>query len=284
MLANDPHLAAEPAQHLVPGAAGGAGRERVRGEPFRGRPFAIIGFNEQVAWGVTNTYADVLDWYQVQVSGRPPARILARGPLEAGAPAWWSASRCAGRPDRLDTVLYTHHGPVVYDRPEKPFLAPNAHRPRPALDGPRRGQRVLAFYRLNRARNYADYTAALATYGAPAQNFVFADAAQDIALWPNGRFPLKWREQGKYLLDGSDPAQDWQGWIPAAQNPHVRNPARGFVSSANQSSARPTDYPYYMNWDYGSSERARRINQRLAQMTPGHARQPAPASRTTTSA
>jgi len=106
----------------------------------------------------------------------------------------------------------------------------------------------------------------LATYGAPAQNFIFADSQKDIAIWPNGLLPLKWKEQGKFVLDGTDPAYDWQGWIPSAQNPHVKNPPRGFVSSANQFSANPKDYPYYLNWNYGDYERGHRINERLARM------------------
>jgi acyl-homoserine lactone acylase PvdQ len=36
-------------------------------------------------------------------------------------------------------------------------------------------------------------------------------------------------------MDGSDPANDWHGFIPFEQNPTVKNPPRGFVSSANQS-------------------------------------------------
>lgn len=265
MLANDPHLALNLPSiwYQVQLAAPGV---NVYGVSIPGTPTAIIGFNEQAAWGVTNTYADVLDWYQVQF--RDSSR---REYWHAGQ--WKSVRRMVehikvrGQADRVDTVLYTHHGPVVYERAQKPFLpqTPIGYAARwTAHDA---ANEFLTFYRLNRARTYADYTAALASYGAPAQNFIFANNTQDIALWPNGHFPLKWREQGKYLLDGRDPAQDWQGWVPAAQNPHVKNPARGFVSSANQSSVRPQDYPYYLNWDYGSSERGRRINQRLGQMS-----------------
>ena len=265
LLANDPHLQLNlpsiwyQIQLHAPGV-------NVYGVTIPGTPTVIIGFNENTAWGTTNVAADVLDFYQLKFrdatrraywhDGRwkPVRRVVER-------------IRVRGQPDRLDTVLYTHHGPVVYDRPEKPFLAetPIAHAMRwTAHDA---ANEFLAFYRLDRARNYADYTAALASYGAPAQNFVFADNAKDIAIWPNGRFPLKWRDQGKFILDGTDPAYDWQGWIPQAHNPHVKNPARGFVSSANQFSTGP-DYPYYLNWTYGNSyERGHRINQRLAAMT-----------------
>ncbi|WP_310393056.1 penicillin acylase family protein [Hymenobacter sp.] len=263
LLANDPHLTLNlpsiwyQIQLHAPGV-------NVYGVTIPGSPLVIIGFNENVAWGVTNVNADVLDFYQLKFrdgtrreywhAGRwkPVRRVVER-------------LKVRGQPDRLDTVLYSHHGPVVYDKAEKPFLSqtPIAHAMRwTAHDG---ANEVLAFYQLNRARAYPDYTAALASYGSPAQNFIFADNAQDIAIWPNGRFPLKWRDQGKFILDGTDPAYDWQGWIPAAHNPHVKNPARGFVSSANQFSTGP-DYPYYLHWNFANYERGHRINQRLAAM------------------
>jgi penicillin amidase len=66
-------------------------------------------------------------------------------------------------------------------------------------------------------------------------------------------------------MDGSDPANDWHGWIPFEQNPTVKNPPRGFVSSANQSSTDQT-YPYYINWRFELYDRAKRINDRLKVM------------------
>jgi penicillin amidase len=267
LLANDPHLQLNLPSiwYQVQLAAPGV---NVYGVSIPGAPFAIIGFNEHVAWGVTNVAADVLDWYQLKFKDasrreywhdgrwKPVRRVVER-------------IKVRGQPDRLDTVLYTHHGPVVYDRPEKPFLAgqvPVAHAMRwTAHDA---ANEFRTFYGLNRAHDYQDYTAALSTYGSPAQNFIFASDARDIAIWPNGRFPLKWRDQGKFILDGTDPAYDWQGWIPAAQNPHVKNPPRQFVSSANQFST-GLDYPYYLNWNYGDGtyDRSHRINERLARMT-----------------
>ncbi|GAA4352441.1 penicillin acylase family protein [Hymenobacter saemangeumensis] len=264
LLANDPHLQLNlpsiwyQVQLSAPGV-------NVYGVTIPGAPSVIIGFNESVAWGVTNVAADVMDWYELKFKDNTRREYWHDGrwkPLRRVV----ERIRVRGRPDRLDTILYTHHGPVVYDRAEKPFntQTPIAHAMRwTAHDG---ANEVKAFYLLNRARSYQDYAAALPYYGAPAQNFIFASNDRDIAIWPNGRFPLKWRDQGKFILDGSDPAYDWQGWIPAAHNPHVKNPARGFVSSANQFSAGP-DYPYYLNWIYASYERGHRINQRLDQMT-----------------
>lgn len=127
------------------------------------------------------------------------------------------------------------------------------------------GADVLTFYHLNRAKNYDDYREALSYFTAPAQNFVFSGNDGDIAITSNGKLPLKWKGQGKYLLDGTLAAHDWQGWIPHDQNPSIRNPLRGFVSSANQFPA-DTTYPYYLDWKFAHSSRAIRINERLEAM------------------
>ena len=60
-------------------------------------------------------------------------------------------------------------------------------------------------------------------------------------------------------MDGSNPKHDWQGFIPQEHNAHIKNPERGFVSSANQ---HPTDesYPYYVFNDGYDTYRSRVIN------------------------
>lgn len=239
----------------------------VNGVSLPGAPGIIIGYNEHVSWGVTNVGADVLDWYQVKFK-------------DAKRDEYWYNNRwntvtrrvetikIKGQATEYDTVIYTHQGPVAYENitqkgadyarqvPVGAALRWIAHDP--SVD-------MKAFYYLNRARNYQDYRKALTYHTAPAQNFIFASADNDIAITPNGKFPLKFPDQGKYILDGSDPANDWQGWIPADQNPTVKNPPRGFVSSANQSPA-DASYPYYLGRDFGPYYRAKRINDRLAAM------------------
>lgn len=263
ILANDPHLSLSlpsiwyQMQLVTP-------TMNVYGATMPGAPGVIIGFNKQVAWGVTNVGADVLDFYQIRFRDhtyreywhdnrwKPVTRRIER-------------VRVKDKPDMVDTVLYTHHGPVMYMAGQKPFAknVPVGYAARWIAH--EESNDFLTYYLLDRAKNHADYRKALTYYGAPAQNFVFADIAKDIAISPNGRFPLKWKDQGKFLLDGTDPAHDWQGWIPAGHNPHVKNPPRGFVSSANQSSTDPT-YPYYINWQFAPAERGIRINQRLTAM------------------
>jgi penicillin G amidase len=124
---------------------------------------------------------------------------------------------------------------------------------------------MLAFNKLNHARNYDEYLSAIKLFVSPAQNFAFAAANGDIALWQQGKFPARWSMQGMYIMPYKDSSYTWQGYIPQEHNPHMLNPARGFVSSANQRSV-AADYPYFIPGDY-DLYRGIRINKQLAGMT-----------------
>ncbi len=266
ILANDPHLQLTlpsiwyQMQLCTP-------TMNVYGACLPGAPGVVIGFNKDVAWGVTNVGSDVMDFYQIKFKDNTKREYWYNG-------AWKPTTMrieefvVKGRPESLkDTVYSTHHGPIVYNAAsDKNFNqnVPVGHAMR-WVAHEKEGTDLMAFYYLNRAKNYDDYRKALTYYVAPAQNFVFASNQNDISITPNGKLPLKWKEQGKFIMDGSNPAHDWQGWIPVEQNPTVKNPARGFVSSANQFSADPT-YPYYLGWRFAPSERAIRINERLEKM------------------
>ncbi len=266
ILANDPHLQLTlpsiwyQMQLCTP-------TMNVYGACLPGAPGVVIGFNKDVAWGVTNVGSDVMDFYQIKFKDNTKKEYWYNG-------AWKPTTMrieefvVKGRPESLkDTVYSTHHGPIVYNAAsDKNFNqnVPVGHAMRWVAQE-KEGTDLMAFYYLNRAKNYDDYRKALTYYVAPAQNFVFASNQNDISITPNGKLPLKWKEQGKFIMDGSNPAHDWQGWIPVEQNPTVKNPPRGFVSSANQFSADPT-YPYYLGWRFAPSERAIRINERLEKM------------------
>jgi len=236
----------------------------VYGVSLPGAPCIVIGYNQKISWGVTNVDASVLDWYQVKFKDNSKNE-------------YWYNNRwnktikrvevinIKGQKPLYDTVVYTHHGPVVYDSISQ---KPKDGRENIPVGNALRwiahdeSDEFMTFYLLNRGKDYNDYRKALTYYTAPAQNFIFASNDKDIAITPNGKIPLKFKEQGKFIMDGSDQANDWQGWIPYDQNPTVKNPPRGFVSSANQSSTDQT-YPYYINWRFEQYYRGKRINDRL---------------------
>ncbi len=268
ILANDPHLplyfpSIWFAVHL------NAPDMNVMGVSLPGSPSVIIGFNDSLAWGITNAGRDTRDWYEIQYRGEEKAAYRY-------GDQWFPTRKkvekfdVMGEDPVLDTITYTHYGPVVFDRsfPEDRerlvgyALKWSAHDP---------SNELRAFYAMNKAQDHEGFKEALRAFSRPAQNFAFATVEDSIGMWVQGDFQRKWEEQGRFLMDGRDPVNDRQGSIPFHHNPHVVNPDRGFVSSANQHPVDST-YPYYLNTVENGYYRARRIDQWLAghdSLTPG---------------
>ncbi|MCB0636039.1 MAG: penicillin acylase family protein, partial [Lewinella sp.] len=235
------------------------------GVSLPGIPGIVIGFNEQVAWGMTNASHDVLDWYRIDWVDSTRQAYWLDG--ERQSPDWiMDTIWVRGQTEPVvEEIPWTVWGPVTYAKPDEPYydmaMRWTAH------DRPEEKEfyEVGVFWRLMAARNYQDYRTALRGFENPAQNFVFAAADGDIGMTVNGKLPLKYREQGRFVQDGAHSAGSWQGFIPNEQVPAAKNPARGFVASANQ---RSTDrsYPYYYNGSF-DDYRGRYINRRLEQMT-----------------
>lgn len=233
------------------------------GATFPGAPSIIIGFNDSCAWGFTNAMRDVRDYYEMKFRD------------ESRQQYWFDSSwkqtsfriediKVKGQPDYFDTVAYTNLGPVMYDKRfsggrntnEKNYAVRwKAHDP---------SNELKLFVLLNRAKNYKDYLQAIRYLHTPGQNCIFASKSGDIAIWDQGRFPAKWYRQGDFVMPGTDSSYLWQAMIPQRENPHLINPERGFVSSANQLPA-DTSYPYYLGGSYPPF-RAIEINKRLEAM------------------
>ncbi len=262
ILCNDPHLTLNLPSiwyivHLQ------APEVNVMGASLPGVPSVISGFNDSIAWGVTNAQRDLVDWYKIQFKDDSKNEYLSDGQ--------WKPVReviekflIKGGKAFYDTVTYTHHGPVVYDRSFHGDEEKNHYAFRWIAHDP--SEEVLTFYKLNRAKNHSDYLKALDHYTSPAQNFVFASVSGDIAMRIQGKFPIRRKDEGKFLLDGTNTSHEWQGFIPNDQNVMYKNPVRGFVSSANQYPVDNT-YPYYINSTSYEAYRNRRINTLLAEMS-----------------
>lgn len=231
----------------------------VFGATLPGSPGVTIGFNDSIAWGNTNAKRDLVDWYYIEFKNdrREEYRYDNK---------WLKTEKqieailVRNGETIYDTIVYTHYGPVAYDN----YFLGNGQKVNYSMKWTAHegSQELNALYKTNRAQNYDEFVDAFKYFTGPPQNYSFASTTGDIAVWVNGKFPVKWEEQGKFLLDGRDSRQEWQATIPHEQNIHVKNPPEGFVSSANQHPSDST-YPYY-SYDYRFEYyRNRRINDRL---------------------
>jgi penicillin G amidase len=234
----------------------------VYGASFPCAPGVAIGFNDSCAFGFTNAGRDVRDYYEIKFKDASRKEYWYNGD--------WKQTefrieriKIKGKPDYIDSVAYTVFGPVMYD-------ATYANRNKDGKNYAVRwkahdaSNEISMFYQLNRAKNYNDYLNAIKNLHTPGQNCVFAAKNGDIALWCQGEFPAKWRRQGDFVMPGTDSSYMWKGMIPQEENPHMINPERGFVSSANQV---PVDasYPYYLGGSF-PNYRGWIINRKLNKM------------------
>lgn len=232
------------------------------GVALPGIPGVVIGFNENIAWGMTNASIDVLDWYSIEWTGVDKKQYIIDGkPIDAEMRVESIKVRGRSHPV-VDTVTYTKWGPVVYNDPTSPYHDLAMHWMAQDASSGKEFSEIGVFLNLMKGHNYNDYATALRNFETPAQNFAFASREGDIAMIVGGKIPYKMQAQGRFIQNGSSSRSAWLGIIPPDQNPQVRNPARQFVSSANQRSAAP-DYPYYYN-GYFEDYRGRFVNQALA--------------------
>ncbi|MFI5187353.1 MAG: penicillin acylase family protein [Chitinophagales bacterium] len=235
----------------------------VYGATFPGSPNVVIGFNDHIAWGVTNSQRDVKDFYEIKFKDDSKKQYWFNGKW-VNTQIHIDTLKVRDADDIYDTVAYTIFGPVMFDKSFADSLAPGkAIACRWAAHDPSNEGRT--FYKLNRATNYDDYLDAIKTFACPGQNFVFAAKSGDIALWQQGKFPARWDWQGMMIMPGEDSSYLWQGFIPQVENPHAVNPQQGFLVSANQ---RPADssYPYFIPGAYINA-RAISINEHLKNMS-----------------
>ncbi|MCX6332204.1 MAG: penicillin acylase family protein [Bacteroidetes bacterium] len=213
------------------------------GASFPGSPAVIIGFNDSLAWGVTNAGRDVFDYYEIKFKDSTQNEYWYNG-------AWKSTTKrkeiikVKDSADVIEDIAMTHWGPTMFD----------THYQNTQSKGRSLGVHWTAHYSstgvetfclLNRAKNYEDYLHAISLWTCPGQNFVLATKTGDIAIKQQGSFVARWERQGDFIMPGEDSSYAWQGIIPNDENPMIKNPARGFVSSANQPATDPT-YPYYL--------------------------------------
>lgn len=245
ILCNDPHLQLSlpsiwyEQQIITPDV-------NVYGVSFAGIPGVIIGFNKDIAWGITNAAWDVLDWYKIQWVDSSKKSYVLDGQTKN------LEYRIEKIPVRnhdtiMDTVKLTTWGPIVYDDSKNMKYDLAMHwiiQDRfPVIE-------LSTFVELNKASNYSEYRNAIKNFSYPAQNIAYADRSGSIALTVQGEMPLKSNQQGRFTMDGSLSHNGWHGFLSNHLNPQTLNPERGFISSANQRST-TEDFPvYYSNGDF----------------------------------
>lgn len=232
LLAADPHrrLANPPLRYLVHLSAPGW---NVIGATAPWLPGVVIGHNERVAWGITSFAADVQDVYVERLNPGNRHQIEHRGE--------WRSTTVV----RESVWVKGRSEPVTFEREHTP------HGVIVAVDG----EKHLAFtvrwsgtepgttgelgaLALDRANSVTEVRAALSGWKLPAAEFVYADRDGNVGSQVAALVPKRRGWNGAFPVPGWTGGFEWDGWPTLDELPHVENPAREHLVSANGNVAR----------------------------------------------
>ncbi len=259
LLANDPHLAVRTPsiwyeQHLM--VKDGPEQVNAYGVIFPGAPGIVIGQNDKIAWGVTNTAPDVQDLFVEKRNPENPYQFLYKGKWE-DATVYKELIPVKGKEPVAFELVVTRHGPIVSEvvgseknRPQEALaLKWTAHMGTPELE---------AVLRFTTAQNWDQFREALKKFQVPTQNFVFASVDGTIAYRAGGLVPVRAKGDGIHPVPGWTGEFEWTGFIPFDEMPESVNPAQGYIATANNKVIDDA-YPHFITSSWSSPYRAMRI-------------------------
>ncbi len=258
LLANDTHLGLDVPDiwytvHLK------APEWNVEGFALPGVPLVIIGHNERIAWGFTNSNADVQDLYQETLDAQDPTRYLDHGKwVKAQVRA--EVIHIKGEADQTENVLVTRHGPIVARDPDEQ----RGYALRWTLTEP--GGMDFGYPKLGRAKNWNEFLDVMRQVHGPGQNTVYADVDGNIGWIMAAQIPIRGKATGGVPVPGDSSDYDWTGYIPFDELPKVLNPPEGIIATANARTVGP-GYKYYISDRWAAPYRTDRIYQLLTGRT-----------------
>jgi penicillin amidase len=265
LLANDPHLGTSmPSIWFMNGlhcaTVGAACPYDVAGVSFAGVPGVVLGHNARIAWGATNVDPDVQDLVIETVDPADPERYLT---IDGSQPFTTRTEeiRLKGGGSETMTIRETIHGPILNDVDERLEGAPlMALRWTATHRDAAPDRTVEAVLGLNVAADIEDFRASLALYGAPSQNFVYADVDGHIGYQLPGYVPVRSdpADRGDRPVSGSDGTGEWVGRIPFEELPSQSDPEDGWIVTANNAAV-DEGYPHFIGQEWDPGYRADRI-------------------------
>jgi penicillin amidase len=267
LLANDPHLQlALPSVwfecHLVaPGID-------VAGVALPFSPGIVIGHNDRLAWGYTNTEGDVMDLYVERLSedGSRAEYLGAWEPVAVHREE--IAVRGRDEPEVVE-AHETRHGPLLDSYMigiANPEIVEGGL-PRPyALRwvGAEHGIQPSTVHRMNTAGSWEDFREAVHDWRCPGQNMLYADVEGNVGYQFTGYQPIRRSGDGTVPVPGWTDDYEWRGWVPFDDLPRALNPEEGFLLTANNKMY-DEGYPHDLGRDYLPPGRARRIAELITQ-------------------
>ncbi|HXU38264.1 MAG TPA: penicillin acylase family protein [Blastocatellia bacterium] len=220
------------------------------GASFFGSPYPSIGHNEYLGWSHTVNDPDIVDLFIEKFDDKKSPLSYLYGSDHRRATEWTdtiAVKTAKGIEPRAFKFRKTHHGPIVSVREGKPIAIKLAR-----LE---EGGWIDEWYKMGKAKNMAEFKAAMSMCAIPMFNAMYADREGNIFYIYNGAVPKRstkfdWSKP----VDGSNPEAEWNGYHSFDELPQLTNPKTGFMQNCNQTPFTTTDdgnpakdsFPNYM--------------------------------------
>jgi penicillin amidase len=195
------------------------------GVTLPGAPSIVAGSNGHIAWGFTNSYGQFSRVIRlVPSAGDPNGYLAADGPHELRYVD--EPIEVKGAATEHLKVALTPWGPVIgRDWQGRPYAFEWAAHDPDAVN--------LEMLSLEHTRSAADAVRIAGRFGIPGQNLMVADSEGHIGWAIAGRLPRRAAPDSDVPWLSTDAAVGFDGWLDAANQPHVLDPPDGLLWSAN---------------------------------------------------
>src|SRR4051794_38480130 len=258
ILANDPHRA-----HGVPSLRYivhlNTPKMSVIGAGEPALPGISIGHNGQIAFGLTIFSIDQEDLYVYELNPT--------NPNEYRYGSGWEPMRIEherlevkGEAPREIEMRFTRHGPVLaQDAANRRAFAMRSVWFEPGTSAYFGSSDYMT------AKDWKGFLEAMARWGAPSENQVYADTTGNIGWIPAGKTPIRDNWDGLMPVPG-DGRYEWKGFMRLEDLPQSYNPPQGWFATANQMNL-PPDYPIRekkVGFEWTNPSRFQRISEVLS--------------------
>ena len=218
-------------------------------------PGVFIGHNDRMAFGLTIFPMDQEDLYVYETRPDDPNQYRYSDGWEAMQVVTETIA-VRGMPDQTVTLKFTRHGPVLHeDKQRRRAFALRTVWTEPGTSA------YMGRLNYMNAQSVSDFASRLHAWSAPTVNMIAADTAGTIGWFALGKAPRRANWDGLMPVPG-DGRYEWDSFWPVADLPHVLNPPRGFVATANEMNL-PANYPWQerkLGFEWAERSRSNRVH------------------------
>jgi penicillin amidase len=229
IMANDPHMEVNRLpcvwQEICATIKNNSRNRYIMGATVPGIPGFVTGRTNDLAWGLTYSYADAVDSWVEECRGDKYRREDQWLPLRVRQ----EVIERKGKPD-VKVVFYENdHGTLDYTAIDNGYFLSTKW----AAGQESSAKSLVAMQKILYAESVQE---GMDIFGQLeiSENWLIADAKGEIGYQMSGLVPVRQKNgRGLVPLAGWDKENDWRGFIPSHELPRIFDPEKGFIVTAN---------------------------------------------------